>query len=180
MSRARHSQKWFYAVGGARVPLGESAARSENSLTFGLLWLDRARQIVRRCFVAGLRLNVPKGTSALIAHNARTLHPQTHLEIYELDARQEMLSHIDPRSAGNLELGWCPVERRRRFSIRPRPGSSRSWCYFPTSSLFIPPRRLVKCGCAFVAWRSLAGATGEYFWEVWMPGARSQTIAPQP
>jgi len=90
------------------VPFGGSAEPSENSLAFGLLWLDRARQIVRRGFVAGLRLIVPKGTSALIAHNARALHPQTHLEIYELDARQEMLSRIDPRSAGNLETWLVP------------------------------------------------------------------------
>jgi hypothetical protein len=84
-------------------------------LTFGLLWLDRAKAIVRRGFVAGLRLIVPKGASSVIAHHARVLHPQITIEIYELDPRQETLSRIDPRSVGNLDT-WL-VPRREAQSL---------------------------------------------------------------
>jgi hypothetical protein len=97
------------------VPFGESSEPAENSLTFGLLWLDRARQVVRRGFVAGLRLIVPKGASATIAHLAHGLNPQTSYELYELDARQETLSRIDSRSAGNLDT-WL-VPRREALGL---------------------------------------------------------------
>jgi hypothetical protein len=42
------------------VPDGESVDSVENSLTFGLLWLDRARNANHRGTVIGLRLIVPK------------------------------------------------------------------------------------------------------------------------
>jgi hypothetical protein len=90
------------------VPNGASSAPVENSLTFGLLWLDHAKETVRRGFIAGLRLIVPKGTSAAIAHHARALHPQLNLEIYEFDPRQETLWRIDPRSAANLHSWLVP------------------------------------------------------------------------
>ena len=97
------------------VPHGDATEPPENSLTFGLLWLDRAKATVRRGFVAGLRLIVPKGASPVIAHHALVLHPQITIEIYELDPRQETLSRIDPRSIGNLDT-WL-VPRREAQSL---------------------------------------------------------------
>jgi hypothetical protein len=97
------------------VPHGEAAEPAENSLTFGLLWLDRAKVTVRRGFVAGLRMIVPKGASTVIAHHAHALHPEITIEIYELDPRQETLSRIDPRSVGNLDT-WL-VPRREAQSL---------------------------------------------------------------
>jgi hypothetical protein len=89
------------------APHGE-AEPAENSLTFGLLWLDRAKATVRRGFIAGLRLIVPKGACPVIAHQAHVLHPQITIEIYELDPRQETLSRIDLRSVGNLDTWLAP------------------------------------------------------------------------
>ena len=90
------------------VPHGETTEPAENSLTFGLLWLDRAREVVRRGFVAGLRLTVPKGTSGEVAHHTLALRPQSNIEVYELDTLQESVSRVEPRSAGNLETWLVP------------------------------------------------------------------------
>jgi len=94
---------------------GETAEHAENSVSFGLLWLDRARQVVRRGFVAGLRLIVPKGTSAAVAHRVLALRPEMNVEVYELDTLQESVSRVDPRSAGNVDT-WL-VPRREAQSL---------------------------------------------------------------
>jgi hypothetical protein len=100
------------------VPHGETAEPAENSLTFGLLWLDRARQIVRRGFVAGLRLIVPKGASGAVAHHVRALRPQVNIEIYELEMVNESVSRIDPRSAGNIETWLVPCREAQSLLDR--------------------------------------------------------------
>jgi hypothetical protein len=68
----RGSAQWAVLA----VPLGQTTETVENSLTFGLLWLDRARQVVKRGFVEGLRLIIPKGTAGGVAHLALALRPQ--------------------------------------------------------------------------------------------------------
>jgi hypothetical protein len=49
------------------VPDGESAETADNSLTFALLWLTRARQANPRGTIGALRLILPKGASRNIA-----------------------------------------------------------------------------------------------------------------
>jgi hypothetical protein len=89
------------------VPHDETAEPAENRLTFGLLWLARARE-VRRGFVVGLRMMVAKGTSGAVAHRVLALQPQVNIEIYGLDTTLERVWRIDPRSAGNQETWWVP------------------------------------------------------------------------
>lgn len=90
------------------VPDGESPEAAENSLTFALLWLDRAGHSCRRGVITGLRLIVPKGASRAAAHRFQTLNGKLNLELYESDPTRETLERIDPRSTGNLDTWLVP------------------------------------------------------------------------
>jgi hypothetical protein len=82
----------------------------EEALTYGLLWLDRARQTHRRGPLNGLRMILPKGTGRAVAHRCRALRPQLSVEVYELDPVLETVQRIDPRSAGNAD-SWLVARR---------------------------------------------------------------------
>jgi hypothetical protein len=88
----------------------ESADTIENSLTFALLWLERARQSSRRSTIAGVRLILPKGGTRVVAQRIGALHPQLALELYERDPVREVLERIDPRTAGNID-SWIVPQR---------------------------------------------------------------------
>jgi hypothetical protein len=90
------------------VPDGESPEAAENSLTFALLWLDRAGHSCRGGFISGLRLIVPKGASRAAAHRFQTLNAKLNLELYESDPTRETLERIDLRSTGNLDTWLVP------------------------------------------------------------------------
>jgi hypothetical protein len=90
------------------VPDGESPEAAQNSLTFALLWLDRAGHSCRRGLIAGLRLIVPKGASRAAAHRFRALHSKLKLELYESDPMRETLECTDPHSTGNLDTWLVP------------------------------------------------------------------------
>jgi hypothetical protein len=97
------------------VPDGASPETAENSLTFGLLWLERAGQSCRRGFIAGLRLMIPRSACRAVAHRFHALSPKLNLELYECDPRRETLERIDSRSTGNLDT-WL-VPRRETQSL---------------------------------------------------------------
>jgi hypothetical protein len=97
------------------VPDGESAETTENSLTFALLWLERARHSAHRGSIAGVRLILPKGASRGVSYRARALRSQFSLEIYERDPMRETLTKMDPQLAGNLDT-WL-VPRREPQSL---------------------------------------------------------------
>ena len=88
----------------------ESADTIQNSLTFALLWLERARQSSRRATIAGLRLILPKGGTRVVAQRVGALHPQLALELFERDPVREVLEKLDPRSAGNID-SWIVPQR---------------------------------------------------------------------
>jgi hypothetical protein len=90
------------------VPDGETPATSEGSLTFALLWLERARQSSRRGNVTGIRIILPKGSARHVAHRAAALKVDLPLEIYERDLIRETLEKIDPRQMGNQETWLVP------------------------------------------------------------------------
>lgn len=94
----RGSSRW--AVLG--VADDESPDTIENSLTFALLWLERARQSARDTIV-GLRLILPQGGSRVVAQRVRALRPQVPLELYERDPVSEVLHQLEPRAAGNVD-----------------------------------------------------------------------------
>jgi len=86
------------------VPSDKSSDKVENSLTFALLWLDRARQSVRRGSVASLRLILPKGASLGVAHRLAALDSRLAIELYEHDFDRETLQKMDPNSLSNLSI----------------------------------------------------------------------------
>jgi hypothetical protein len=102
------------------VPDGESADTAESSLTFALLWLDRARNSSRRGAVTSLRLILPKGAARHVAHRASALNPDLSLELYERDPIRETLEKIDPRRAGNLETWLVPHRESQALLDRSR------------------------------------------------------------
>jgi hypothetical protein len=89
---------------------GESADTVENSLTFAVLWFERARQSNRRGNISGLRLILPKGGARVVAQRIGALHPQLALELYERDPVREVLERLDPRAAGNID-SWIVPQR---------------------------------------------------------------------
>jgi hypothetical protein len=90
------------------VPDGESTDTVESSLTFALLWLDRARNSSRRGTINALRLILPKGAARHVAHRAAALNPDLSIELYERDPVRETLEKIDPRRAGNQDTWLVP------------------------------------------------------------------------
>jgi hypothetical protein len=90
------------------VPDGESTDTTESSLTFALVWLDRARNSNRRGTVNALRLILPKGATRHVAHRAAALTPDLSIEFYERDPVRETLEKIDPRRAGNQDTWLVP------------------------------------------------------------------------
>jgi len=90
------------------VPGGESSDATDNSLTFALLWLQRARQANFRGGISALRLVLPKNSCGTVAHRLAALDPQLPMELYEHDTAQETLERIDPRRAGNLNTWLVP------------------------------------------------------------------------
>jgi hypothetical protein len=102
------------------VPDCESTDTAENSLTFGLLWLERARQSWRRGAITGLRLILPKGASRAVAHRCRALHPQLAVELYERDPTLEVIQQIDVRSVGNVDTRLVPSRETQMLLDRAR------------------------------------------------------------
>lgn len=98
----------YWAVLG--VSDDESADTIENSLTFALLWLERARKSSRRGTISGLRVILPVGASRTVAHRFGALHPNVNVELYELDLLRETMERRDPRSAGNVD-SWLVPQR---------------------------------------------------------------------
>jgi len=90
------------------VPGGESSDVADNSLTFALLWMRRARESNRRGAVTGLRIILPKNGCAAVAHRLAALDPKLAVELYEHDAALNILEKIDPQRAGNLDAWLVP------------------------------------------------------------------------
>lgn len=86
------------------VPDGEAADTVRNSLTFGLLWLDRARQSNRRGSICGLRLILPRNTSSGVAQLLSAVDSSVPISLWELDANRETVQAIDPGSVMNLDI----------------------------------------------------------------------------
>jgi hypothetical protein len=112
----RGSAQW--AVLG--VADGESADTIENSLTFAVLWFERARQSTRRGSISGLRLVLPKGGARVVAQRIGALRPQLALELYERDPVREVLERLDPRAAGNIDSWIVPQRETQSLLDRAR------------------------------------------------------------
>jgi hypothetical protein len=90
------------------VPPTESAASTDAALACALLWLDWARERNPKKHVAGLRLFLPEGRSAVTCHRLQALSRDLPLELYEFDWARERVRLVDPRDAGNLDSHLVP------------------------------------------------------------------------
>jgi len=95
-----------FAVLGAAA--NEDAATIDGILTFGLIWLQRSRDCARRHSVRGLRLFLPRGTSAITAHRMAALASPQDVELYEYDPLHWRVRRIARSDAGNLATWIVP------------------------------------------------------------------------
>ena len=86
----------------------EIVATYDGLLTFGLLWLDRARQLARGKSIAGLRLFCPEGAGRVTAHRLQALSRSTAVEAYEYSAENWRARRLDPSDSGNLDAWLAP------------------------------------------------------------------------
>jgi hypothetical protein len=103
------------------VPDGESSDTVDNSLTFALIWLERARHASRRGTIAGLRIILPKNSGGVVAHRLRALDSQLAVELFELDPILNLLEKVDARRAGNLDSWLVPHRESESLLQRAQP-----------------------------------------------------------
>ncbi len=96
----------------------ESLAVQESILTFGLVWLDHARQAARRAPVPGLRLFLPEGAGRVSCQRLAALDSSTPIEVYEIRPALEEVVQLHPSDTGNLNT-WL-VPRRETESLLAR------------------------------------------------------------
>ncbi|MBV9889159.1 MAG: hypothetical protein JO119_21680 [Acidobacteria bacterium] len=121
-----HSISGNYARGVLRGPTGrwallavpdtETPATSTNSLTFGLLWLSRVREMAREGYVVGLKLIVAKEAGKKLAHLAKALSSSISLEVYEFEQRNESLLRVEAESIANRD-NWLVACRARQVLL---------------------------------------------------------------
>ena len=115
-----HSLSGVYARGISRkgamrgaflaVPEAETQDSIESSLTYALLWLERARQSRKKGPVSFLRLILPAGKSALLAHQLASLDSRLAVQVCELNSLNEQVEPVDPRADGNVS-SWLVAHR---------------------------------------------------------------------
>ena len=91
---------------------GESSATYDALLTFGLIWLDRARSVKSQKPIGGLRLFFPEGSGGVIAHRLKAVSPSICVELYEYDSATRRMRRVDPQDCGNVKSWLVP---RREF-----------------------------------------------------------------
>ncbi len=101
----RHGSQ-AYAVLGASP--NEDAATIDGILTFGLIWLQQARDRAKRYSVYGLRLFLPRGSSSVTAHRMAALASPQEVELYEYEPVYWRVRRIARSNAGNLATWIVP------------------------------------------------------------------------
>jgi hypothetical protein len=98
---------------------GEPPAAADAALAFGLIWLDWLRERSERVTVSGLKLFLPRGAVELTAHRAAYLNRRAlQVEVYEWNAGEGPLTHVDLKDYGNVETRLTP--RRAGEMLRER------------------------------------------------------------
>lgn len=87
---------------------GEDAAVGDAILTYGLIWLDWAREHARRKVMQGLRLFVPEKSGGITAHRLQALVDWVRVELYEYSQDTLRVQRVDPRDRGNLATWLTP------------------------------------------------------------------------
>jgi len=97
----RQGRSAFAVLG---VNAQETQASIDAALTFGILWLDVCRQKQgANVLLEGLKLFVPKGSSALVRERMANLNRDAaKWSLFELDERHDALVEIDCADRGNV------------------------------------------------------------------------------
>jgi len=97
----RQGQSAFALLG---VNAEETQASIDAALTFGIVWLDVCREgRAAKFLVEGLKLVVPRGSSALVRERMANLNPQAaKWGLYEFDEHDGALVAIDCADRGNV------------------------------------------------------------------------------
>jgi hypothetical protein len=113
-----HSLSRVYARGISRrgtasfaflaVSEAESLDAVESSLTYALLWLERARRSQHGNRICALRLILPQGKSSVLAYRLAAIDPRLAVQIFELDPLREVLERINPTNDGNVMTALVP------------------------------------------------------------------------
>ena len=117
----RGSQAWAVIAAGP----DEDAATIDSILTFGLVWLDRARHLTQRRTMAGLRLFLPQDSGRITAHRLAALDPSTRIELYELLEARHRARPVDPRDIGNLATWLTPQREAESALAEARPATEK-------------------------------------------------------
>jgi hypothetical protein len=98
---------------------GEDASTLDAMLTFGLLWLDRCRQMASRRALRSLRLFFPlaEGVEAarLTAHRLAALVPEASVELFTHDVRAARMTRLDASDRGNIQTWLSPAREFERL-----------------------------------------------------------------
>lgn len=109
-----HRGSEAHAVLGASP--NEDGATIDGILTFGLIWLQQARDRARRHSISGLRLFLPSGSSATTAHRLTALASPREVELFEYDPMYWRVRRIAISDAGNLAT-WITSRREIEQAI---------------------------------------------------------------
>lgn len=90
------------------VSSAETPATIEGILTFGVLWLDWARDHAQKRPIEGLRVFVPAGTSRFIRERALGLAACAGVEVFEFHEREARIRKMDRADMGNLQSRLIP------------------------------------------------------------------------
>jgi hypothetical protein len=86
----------------------EDSATIDGILTFGLIWLQQARDRAKRYSVSSLRLFLPRGKSAVTAHRLTALASPQEVELYEYEPLYWRVRRIPLSDAGNIATWIVP------------------------------------------------------------------------
>lgn len=110
---SRHGQMFCVFLA---VPPFESPDAVESSLTYALLWFDRARQSAAGARISALRLILPEGKSPALSHRLAAMGPRSPVVVSELDPLSERLEIMDPCSSVNTAT-WLVARRETQLLL---------------------------------------------------------------
>jgi hypothetical protein len=103
----------------------EDGATIDGALTFGLIWLQHARDRARRYSVRGLRLFLPHRSSSITAHRMAALASPQEVELYEYHPVYWRVRRIARSSAGNLATRIVPRREIEQAIAAAMPSAER-------------------------------------------------------
>lgn len=113
----RGSVRWALLA----APDGGPPEPALHALTFGLLWLDRVRQLQHGSSIGGLRLILPKLAAESAAHLLPAMDSRIPITVYQLDPVRNVVQKVDPRTLTNLDSWLVPARETQLLLDRARP-----------------------------------------------------------